>query len=79
MCLVLLSLSYSLPSFVLTDEDMRLWHPSLQEVMEAFHSLGAHNPALYPLGPFQHGSRWVPPLPPFLSAAIPLLFTSYWT
>ncbi|XP_047378531.1 protein FAM178B isoform X2 [Sciurus carolinensis] len=36
---------------------MRLWHPSLQEVMEAFHGLGAHNPALYPLGPFQPGSR----------------------
>ncbi|KAG3268068.1 hypothetical protein H1C71_035651 [Ictidomys tridecemlineatus] len=43
--------------FCQSDEDMRLWYPSLQEVMEAFHSLGAHNPALYPLGPFQHGSR----------------------
>uniref|UniRef100_A0A8D2CUL4 Coiled-coil SMC6 And NSE5 INteracting (CANIN) domain-containing protein n=1 Tax=Sciurus vulgaris TaxID=55149 RepID=A0A8D2CUL4_SCIVU len=43
--------------FCQSDEDMRLWHPSLQEVMEAFHGLGAHNPALYPLGPFQPGSR----------------------
>ncbi|XP_071457394.1 protein FAM178B isoform X3 [Marmota flaviventris] len=43
--------------FCQSDEDMRLWYPSLQEVMEVFHSLGAHNPALYLLGPFQHGSR----------------------
>ncbi|XP_073906300.1 protein FAM178B isoform X1 [Castor canadensis] len=40
-----------------SDEDMHFWYPSLEEVMEAFHSLGAHNPALYPLGPFQHGGR----------------------
>ncbi|XP_062935018.1 protein FAM178B isoform X1 [Cynocephalus volans] len=37
------------------DEDMRLWCPSLREVMKVFHSLGAHSPALYPLGSFQHG------------------------
>ncbi|XP_045404859.1 protein FAM178B isoform X1 [Lemur catta] len=43
--------------FCQSDEDMHLWCPSLPEVMEAFHSLGAHIPALYPLGPFQHGSR----------------------
>ncbi|XP_012497329.1 PREDICTED: protein FAM178B [Propithecus coquereli] len=43
--------------FCQSEEDMRLWCPSLQEVMEAFHSLGAHIPALCPLGPFQHGSR----------------------
>jgi hypothetical protein len=52
-----------LPSFDLTDEDMHFWYPSLEEVMEAFHSLGAHNPALYPLGPFHHGGRLVPSLP----------------
>uniref|UniRef100_A0A8C9DTA9 Coiled-coil SMC6 And NSE5 INteracting (CANIN) domain-containing protein n=1 Tax=Prolemur simus TaxID=1328070 RepID=A0A8C9DTA9_PROSS len=43
--------------FCQSDEDMHLWYPSLPEVIEAFHSLGAHIPALYPLGPFQHGSR----------------------
>ncbi|XP_055464228.1 protein FAM178B [Psammomys obesus] len=39
------------------DEDMRFWCPSLQEVKEVFHSLGAYNPALYPQGPFQHSAR----------------------
>ncbi|XP_021487285.1 protein FAM178B isoform X2 [Meriones unguiculatus] len=39
------------------DEDMRFWCPSLQEVKEVFHSLGAYNPALYPQGPFQHSTR----------------------
>lgn len=46
-------------SFVLTDADMRFWCPSLQEVKEVFHSLGAYNPALYPHGPFQHSTRCV--------------------
>ncbi|XP_040585284.1 protein FAM178B isoform X3 [Mesocricetus auratus] len=39
------------------DEAMCLWCPSLQEVKEVFHSLGAYNPALYPQGPFQHSPR----------------------
>lgn len=52
----------TLPSFALTDEDMHLWCPSLKEVKEVFHSLGAYNPALYPQGPCQHSSRCVPPL-----------------
>nr|XP_015861333.1 protein FAM178B isoform X2 [Peromyscus maniculatus bairdii]XP_042121593.1 protein FAM178B isoform X2 [Peromyscus maniculatus bairdii]XP_042121594.1 protein FAM178B isoform X2 [Peromyscus maniculatus bairdii]XP_042121595.1 protein FAM178B isoform X2 [Peromyscus maniculatus bairdii] len=39
------------------DADMRFWCPSLQEVKEVFHSLGAYNPALYPHGPFQHSTR----------------------
>lgn len=58
----------TLPSFGLTDENMHLWCPSLQEVKEVFRSLGAYNPALYPQGPFQHSSRCVPPL---LTAAVP--------
>nr|XP_017195332.2 protein FAM178B isoform X5 [Oryctolagus cuniculus] len=40
-----------------SDEEMYLWYPSLQEVMEVFYSLGAYCPALYPLGPCQHGDR----------------------
>ncbi|KAM7318793.1 hypothetical protein ACRRTK_021905 [Alexandromys fortis] len=39
------------------DEDMHLWCPSLQEVKQVFHSLGAFNPALYPQGPYQHRTR----------------------
>lgn len=62
-------LGLTLPSFGLTDEDMRLWYPSLQEVKEVFRCLGAYNPALYPHGPFQHSSRCVPPL---LTAAFSL-------
>lgn len=50
----------TLPSFGLTDENMHLWCPSLQEVKEVFRSLGAYNPALYPQGPYQHSSRCVP-------------------
>uniref|UniRef100_A0A2K6DHE7 Family with sequence similarity 178 member B n=1 Tax=Macaca nemestrina TaxID=9545 RepID=A0A2K6DHE7_MACNE len=46
--------------FLQPGEDMHLWCPSLQEVREAFHSLGAHSPALYPLGPFWHGGRVLP-------------------
>uniref|UniRef100_G1QLL8 Family with sequence similarity 178 member B n=1 Tax=Nomascus leucogenys TaxID=61853 RepID=G1QLL8_NOMLE len=46
--------------FLQPDEDKHLWCPSLQEVREAFHSLGAHSPALYPLGPFWHGGRVLP-------------------
>uniref|UniRef100_A0A8B7TZE2 Protein FAM178B-like n=1 Tax=Castor canadensis TaxID=51338 RepID=A0A8B7TZE2_CASCN len=52
-----ISLSYGQLITQLSDEDMHFWYPSLEEVMEAFHSLGAHNPALYPLGPFHHGGR----------------------
>ncbi|XP_072807486.1 protein FAM178B isoform X2 [Vicugna pacos] len=37
-----------------SDEDVRLWCPSMQEVTEAVHSLGAHDPALAPPGPFPH-------------------------
>ncbi|XP_051691696.2 protein FAM178B isoform X3 [Oryctolagus cuniculus] len=40
-----------------SDEEMYLWYPSLQEVMEVFYSLGAYCPALYPLGPCQHGDQ----------------------
>nr|XP_014714633.2 protein FAM178B isoform X2 [Equus asinus]XP_044628850.1 protein FAM178B isoform X2 [Equus asinus]XP_044628852.1 protein FAM178B isoform X2 [Equus asinus] len=43
--------------FCQSDEDVHLWCPSLQEVKEVFHSLGAHSPALYPQGPFQHRGR----------------------
>ncbi|XP_006166631.1 protein FAM178B isoform X1 [Tupaia chinensis] len=43
--------------FLQSDEDMHLWCPSLQEVTEAFYSLGAYSPSLYPLGPFQHSGR----------------------
>ncbi|XP_054331889.1 protein FAM178B isoform X1 [Pongo pygmaeus] len=46
--------------FLQPDEDKHLWCPSLQEVREAFHSLGAHSPALYPLGPLWHGGRVLP-------------------
>ncbi|XP_043323766.1 protein FAM178B isoform X2 [Cervus canadensis] len=34
--------------------DTSLWCPSLQEISATFHSLGAHSPALQPLGPTQH-------------------------
>ncbi|XP_069436686.1 protein FAM178B isoform X1 [Ovis canadensis] len=37
-----------------SDGDTNLWCPSLQEVSATFHSLGAHSPALQPLGPIQH-------------------------
>ncbi|XP_008836174.1 semaphorin-4C isoform X2 [Nannospalax galili] len=37
-----------------SNEGMHLWCPSLQEVKEVFHSLGAYNPAPYPQGSFQH-------------------------
>lgn len=57
----LLSPVLTLLFFGLTDEGMRFWCPSLQEVKEVFHSLGAYNPALYPQGPFQHSTRCVPP------------------
>uniref|UniRef100_H0XTL9 Family with sequence similarity 178 member B n=2 Tax=Otolemur garnettii TaxID=30611 RepID=H0XTL9_OTOGA len=43
--------------FCKSDRDMHLWCPSLQEIMEAFHSLGAHDPALCPQGLCQHSSR----------------------
>lgn len=43
--------------FGLTDGDTNLWCPSLQEVSATFHSLGAHSPALQPLGPIQHTGR----------------------
>uniref|UniRef100_F7I216 Family with sequence similarity 178 member B n=3 Tax=Callithrix jacchus TaxID=9483 RepID=F7I216_CALJA len=46
--------------FLQSDEDMHLWCPSLQEIREAFHSLGAYSPALYPLGPFWHSGRMLP-------------------
>lgn len=46
-----------LPSLDLTDGDKRWWCPSLQEVMEAFHSLGARSPALGPEGPCQSSER----------------------
>ncbi|EPY86247.1 hypothetical protein CB1_000321016 [Camelus ferus] len=36
------------------DEDVRLWCPSMQEVTEVVHSLGTHDPALPPPGPFPH-------------------------
>lgn len=42
---------------------MHLWCPSLQEVKQVFHSLGAFNPALYPQGPYQHRTRCVALLP----------------
>ncbi|XP_032325501.1 protein FAM178B isoform X4 [Camelus ferus] len=37
-----------------SDEDVRLWCPSMQEVTEVVHSLGTHDPALPPPGPFPH-------------------------
>ncbi|XP_038407032.1 protein FAM178B isoform X4 [Canis lupus familiaris] len=40
-----------------TDGDKHWWCPSLQEVMEAFHSLGAHSPALGLQGLCQHSGR----------------------
>ncbi|XP_045627625.1 protein FAM178B [Ursus americanus] len=40
-----------------SDGDKRWWCPSLQEVMEAFHSLGARSPALGPEGPCQSSER----------------------
>ncbi|XP_072598745.1 protein FAM178B isoform X1 [Vulpes vulpes] len=40
-----------------TDGDKYWWCPSLQEVMEAFHSLGAHSPALGLQGLCQHSGR----------------------
>ncbi|XP_036910937.1 protein FAM178B [Sturnira hondurensis] len=43
--------------FCQSDGDVRMWCPSLREVIEVFHSLGAHSPALYPLGPSQHRER----------------------
>uniref|UniRef100_A0A8C7B804 Coiled-coil SMC6 And NSE5 INteracting (CANIN) domain-containing protein n=1 Tax=Neovison vison TaxID=452646 RepID=A0A8C7B804_NEOVI len=47
--------------FHLSDGDKQWWCPSLQEVMETFHSLGAHSPAL---DPSQHGAhRAIPSCP----------------
>nr|XP_012417735.1 PREDICTED: protein FAM178B isoform X1 [Odobenus rosmarus divergens] len=40
-----------------SDGDKRWWCPSLQEVMETFHSLGAHSPALGREGPCQPSER----------------------
>ncbi|EPQ05228.1 Protein FAM178B [Myotis brandtii] len=40
-----------------TDEDVRMWCPSTQEVMEVVCSLGTHSPALCPQGPSPHGRR----------------------
>nr|XP_035929636.1 protein FAM178B isoform X2 [Halichoerus grypus] len=40
-----------------SDGDKRWWCPSLQEVMETFHSLGACSPALGPEGPCQPSER----------------------
>ncbi|ELK14793.1 Protein FAM178B [Pteropus alecto] len=37
-----------------SDGDTHLWYPSLPEVMEALHSLGAHSTTLCPLGYSQH-------------------------
>ena len=46
------------PAFsALTGGDTSLWCPSLQEISATFHSLGAHSPALQPLGPTQHAGR----------------------
>ncbi|KAB0357397.1 hypothetical protein FD754_001553, partial [Muntiacus muntjak] len=43
------------PAFsALTGGDTSLWCPSLQEISATFHSLGAHSPALQPLGPTRH-------------------------
>ncbi|XP_005400744.1 PREDICTED: protein FAM178B isoform X1 [Chinchilla lanigera] len=39
------------PSAGPADEDVRPWCPSLQEVMELLHSLGAHSPTAYLPGP----------------------------
>ncbi|XP_012582858.1 PREDICTED: protein FAM178B [Condylura cristata] len=36
-----------------SDGDVHLWCPSLQDINDTFHRLGAHNPAVYPLGPIQ--------------------------
>nr|XP_045375577.1 protein FAM178B isoform X1 [Camelus bactrianus] len=44
----------SLHRLPLPDEDVRLWCPSMQEVTEVVHSLGTHDPALPPPGPFPH-------------------------
>ncbi|KAI5224462.1 hypothetical protein MUG91_G242n34 [Manis pentadactyla] len=38
----------------LLSEAMCMWCPSLQEVTEAFYSLGALSPAVYHVGPCQH-------------------------
>ncbi|XP_044118157.1 protein FAM178B-like [Neovison vison] len=43
--------------FHLSDGDKQWWCPSLQEVMETFHSLGAHSPALDPSQPGGRSSR----------------------
>ncbi|XP_054583973.1 protein FAM178B isoform X2 [Eptesicus fuscus] len=40
-----------------SDEDVRMWCPSTQEVMEVVCSLGTHSPALCPQGPSPHGRR----------------------
>nr|XP_045004069.1 protein FAM178B isoform X2 [Jaculus jaculus] len=39
------------------NEDMCLWCPSLEEIKEVFHSLGAYDPLLYPQQPFQQSDR----------------------
>ncbi|KAM9584815.1 protein FAM178B [Trichechus inunguis] len=35
--------------------DIHMWCPTLQEIIEVFHGLGAQSPALYPTGPHQRG------------------------
>nr|XP_035929639.1 protein FAM178B isoform X5 [Halichoerus grypus] len=44
-------------AYLSPDGDKRWWCPSLQEVMETFHSLGACSPALGPEGPCQPSER----------------------
>ncbi|KAF6103311.1 family with sequence similarity 178 member B [Phyllostomus discolor] len=43
--------------FCQSDGDVCMWCPSLREIIEVFHSLGAHSPALYPPGPSQQSER----------------------
>ncbi|KAM9212102.1 protein FAM178B [Dugong dugon] len=40
---------------LLGEGDIHVWCPTLQEIIEVFHSLGAQSPALYPVGPHQRG------------------------
>ncbi|XP_055985016.1 protein FAM178B [Sorex fumeus] len=40
-----------------TEGDLNLWHPSLQEIVEAFHNLGAHDVHLFPQEPDQECGR----------------------
>ncbi|KAM5227808.1 protein FAM178B-like [Ctenodactylus gundi] len=43
--------------FCQSDKDIHLWCPSLQDILEVFHGLGAHDLTLCPQGPLQHGTR----------------------